>query len=99
MIPKGDGPTPQEGPHAHRSVRRIDTARDEFEGAWRDGRGPRIEDFLTAAERSERPSLLHDLIALEVGLRRSHGEQPTPHEYELRFPGEISLVEAAFASS
>jgi serine/threonine protein kinase len=99
MIPEGDGPTPQEGSHCERFGRRIDTARDEFEGAWRDGRGPRIEDFLTAAERSARPLLLHDLIALEVGLRRSHGEQPTPQEYELRFPGEISLVEAAFASS
>jgi len=99
MTPEADGPTPEESPCGYRAVPQVDTARDHFAGAWRDGRDPRIEDFVTAAEQSHRPLLLRELIALEVGLRRSHGEQPTPQEYELRFPGQISLVEEAFAGT
>jgi serine/threonine protein kinase len=72
---------------------------DRFKIAWREGRDPRIEDFLTGAEGIEPTALLRELIVVEVGLRRTHGEEPTPQEYELRFPGQLSLVEEAFTST
>ncbi len=99
MTPKGDGPASAKSPDGNRPDPRINSARDSFEVAWRDGRDPRIEDFVPSAEGEESPVLLRELIALEVGLRRSRGEQPTPQEYEQRFPRQSSLVVAAFAET
>jgi len=92
-------PPPDESFGDGRSAERVDAARTRFELAWRDGRNPRIEDFLTAAEGAERPVLLRGLIALEVELRRSRGEQPTSHEYQQRFQGHHALVAAAFVDT
>ena len=80
-------------------ARRIDAACDRFEAAWRAGQDPRIEDFLDAAAEAERPALLRELITLEVELRRGRGEHPTPGEYRDRFPGQISVVDAALAET
>jgi serine/threonine protein kinase len=52
-----------------------------------------------AAPDRERPVLLRELIVLEVGLRRGRGEEPTPQEYEHRFPQDTPLVVAAFADT
>ena len=80
-------------------ARRIDAACDRFEAAWRAGQDPRIEDFLDVVAETERPALLGELIRLEVELRRGRGEQPTPGEYRDRFPGQISVVDAALAET
>ena len=54
---------------------------------------------LDVAAEPERPALLGELIGLEVELRRGRGEQPTPGEYRDRFPGQFSVVDAAFAET
>lgn len=57
---------------------RVDNACDRFETAFRQGRGPRIEDYVSGVEGIERRLLLHELTALEAELRQRHGEQNQP---------------------
>jgi hypothetical protein len=66
--------------------KRVDEACDRFEAAWRSGKQPRIEEYLTSADGLERSELLRQLLALEIELRSVVGEQPTTREYESRFP-------------
>jgi eukaryotic-like serine/threonine-protein kinase len=97
MIP--EGPSLEGNPGDDSSTQRIGAARGRFEIAWRNGRNPRIEDFLAGTGGMDRPKLLRGLIALEVELRRSRGEQPTSQEYQERFPRQDSLVASAFADT
>ena len=71
---------------------------DRFEAAWRQGLRPRIEDVLDAAPEAVRGELLHDLLSIELELRRKAGESPRQDEYRDRFPLDGRLVEAVFAS-
>jgi serine/threonine protein kinase/tetratricopeptide (TPR) repeat protein len=66
--------------------RRIDQACNRFEAACREGRRPRIEDFLAMALEPERPGLLRELVGLEIDYRRLQGENPRPEDYCDRFP-------------
>lgn len=50
------------------ALRRIDTACDNYEAAWREGRQPRIEDYLLTCEIEERPQLLESLQKLQQEL-------------------------------
>ena len=77
-------------------TRRSDEAWDRFEEAWTRGECPRIEDYLCGFEGAERRALLAALLALEVEHRRRRGELPAPGEYCDRFPGQTTLVGAAF---
>ncbi len=66
---------------------------DRYEAAWREGRRPRIEDYLTEALEPERAALLlRELLTLELELRRNGGERPEPQEYRERFPGHVELI-------
>jgi eukaryotic-like serine/threonine-protein kinase len=93
----GDGPT-QFGPPPKTLADRQGTC-DRFESAWRAGQHPCIEDYLEKADAPDRPALLHVLLALELGLRRSVGEHPAPQEYLSRFPQSLDLVKAVFNGS
>src|SRR4051794_24828067 len=90
-LPAGDALRPDS------STDRIDAACDRFEAAWREGRDPRIEQWVGAAPEPDRPALLRELIALELELRRGRGEHPAAGEYRDRFPGRAAAVDAAFA--
>ena len=75
------------------SLRRIDAACDQFEAAWRDGRQPRIEDYLQLCELDERPRLLDSLQKLqqELILKQMAGERkssPKPAS-----SGDVRLAE------
>jgi serine/threonine protein kinase/formylglycine-generating enzyme required for sulfatase activity len=74
----------------------IDRVADDFERRWRSGERPRIEECLNGVDRSARSALLHELIALEVELRRAAGESVVADEYHQRFPDDASAVEIAF---
>ena len=71
---------------------------DRFEAAWRQGLRPRIEDFLEAAPEGLRAEVLHDLLSIELELRRQGGESPGRDEYRERFPIDRGLVDEVFAS-
>ena len=67
---------------------------DRYEAAWREGRRPRIEDYLAEAPEPERAALsLRELLALELELRSNDGERPEPQEYRERFPGHVELID------
>ena len=67
---------------------------DRCEAAWREGRRPRIEDYLAEAPEPERAALLlRELLALELELRSNGGERPEPQEYRERFPGHVELID------
>jgi serine/threonine protein kinase len=75
---------------------RLDAACDRFEAAWKEGRRPRIEDFLGEATESERTQWLQALLDVELDFRRDAGEAPTPDEYHRRFPRHPQLIADAF---
>ena len=73
---------------------RIDHACDRFEGAWREGRRPLIEDYLAESPEPDRLELLRQLLRLEVELRRESGETPTSEEYRRRFSKDLGVIES-----
>jgi len=64
----------------------IDQECDRFEAAWKAGQNPTIESFVVGWSGSDRSALLHELVALEIALRRDRGEQASRQEYAERFP-------------
>jgi serine/threonine-protein kinase len=80
-------------------VIRIDDACDRYEAGWVSGPRPRIEQFLDQVAAIERPSLLRELLAIELEIRRGRGEAPTVQEYLTRFPDNSALVNDAFTSA
>jgi serine/threonine protein kinase len=78
---------------------RIDRACLAFEDSWKSGRHPQIESLLKPAVEPERSSLFAELLMLELFYRKRHGERPTPHEYEERFPHDVPLIREAFQRS
>jgi WD40 repeat protein/serine/threonine protein kinase len=70
---------------------------DRYEQAWRAGLQPRIEDCLAGVAGTEQAALLHDLVAIDVELRRGRGEEPTSEEYRDRFPDHGAVVASAVA--
>ena len=67
-------------------ARRLERACNEFEGAWRAGGRPRVEDFLAGWEGPGRLALVRELVLLEVHYREANGEICQPEEYQDRFP-------------
>ncbi len=80
-------------------IRRVNTACERFEAAWRAGRPSTIEESLQGVDDPDRPAFLIELIALELELRRSRGERPTREEYVERFRDHGPVVAAAFESA
>ena len=80
-------------------VARVDAICDAFEAAWRGGRRLRIEQFLAAAEGSERGRLLRALLALELELFWQAGERATPDQYHARFPSHAAVIDAVFSEA
>ena len=84
---------------APEAARHVDDICTWFERAWKRGDRPRIEDLLEVAAEAERPALLRELIALEVELRRSRGEDPKSAEFRQRFPGQTTVVDSALTAT
>ncbi len=77
-------------------VQEIDQLCSQFEQAWRDGRQPRIEDYLEKVATPVHDALLKELIAAEVDLRRNAGEEVQIEEYQRRFPDQHEVVAAGW---
>src|SRR5215471_15210135 len=87
--------TPERGDSLPLSVdERIDAVCTRFEAAWQAGQQPRLEDFLGAAEGSEREALLSELLGVELDYRCQGGSVPAVEEYLGRFPGDEPLLRA-----
>ncbi len=70
----------------------IDQICDRFEGAWRRGEAPRMEDYLGEVAEPDRPALLRELLAADLNARRRRGERPTPAEYAARCPEDARRI-------
>lgn len=69
------------------SPREIDRACERFESAWRAGDAITIEEMaLRSSPKRCSETLLRELIAVEIDLRREQGAAPTPFDYVDRFP-------------
>jgi serine/threonine-protein kinase len=75
---------------------RIDAGCDRYEATWAAGGRPDLDDYLDEPAGAAREAQFARLLALEIELRRMHGERPTRTEYFARFPGFEAQVEAAF---
>ncbi len=80
---------------------RIDAVCYCFEKAWKEGKQPRLEDYLTDFAPEELPSLLSELVPLDADCRRRRGENPRRDEYLARFPvlDPDCLTDASAAST
>jgi serine/threonine protein kinase/formylglycine-generating enzyme required for sulfatase activity len=77
--------------------RRIDAICTQFERQWRDGRSPRIDEFMDQIPAAGRARGLRELIAVEVELRREAGQVFDIESYLARFPDQEHVVREAFA--
>jgi WD40 repeat protein/tRNA A-37 threonylcarbamoyl transferase component Bud32 len=78
------------------ALERIDRVCLEFEAAWQAGEPPQIESVLGDTPEPERSALLRELLLLELDYRGRSDEQPTPDEYQARFPRDSRLVSGVF---
>ena len=78
-------------------LERIVELADRFESDWRQGSYPRIEDFMGAFTGPHRPALLHNLMRIELEIRRKRGDSPRLEEYLERFPLDREVVVNGFA--
>ena len=63
----------------------FETECDRFDHAWSRGQQPLIEDVLSSVSALLHPTLLAELILVEVWYRQRNGEQPELDEYLQRF--------------
>ena len=77
--------------------KQIDQLVAEFGQEFREGHHPQIEVYLERFPEL-RSYLLEELIALEVALRRSAGQQPQADDYHKWFPDDHDAIEAVFLS-
>jgi WD40 repeat protein len=75
---------------------RLDQVCDRFETAWKEGPPPQLEAFLADTPEPARTALLRELIALDLTYRRGTADEPTPEDYQRRFPEHGPLIQAVF---
>src|SRR5262249_9749274 len=75
---------------------RVDEVCARFENALRVGRFPRIEEYLSDEPESDRAVLLRRLLTLDLTYRKTRLDQPTPEEYQKRFPRHAELINSVF---
>ena len=67
-----------------------------FTGEWDAASPPAIHSYLQRVGEEARPTLLRNLLAIDVVRRRAAGEQPRAEEYVERFPQFATLLREAF---
>lgn len=77
----------------------IDRHCRSFERLWGTPQRRSIEAALASAPNDSADELLHELVAIEIELRRRQGERPTLAEYQQRFPTAAETVAKAFAEA
>jgi serine/threonine protein kinase/formylglycine-generating enzyme required for sulfatase activity len=75
---------------------RVDQVCDRFEGSWKAGQRPRIEEFLGSTPEPERSARLRELLCLDLAYRRRGGEIPAFEDYYQRFPFHSKLLADVF---
>ena len=78
-------------------ARRIEAICDQLKRKWREERGTRLEDLLDQLPEEARARGLLELIAFEVDLKHSSGEDVAIEDYLNRFRDHEPVVREAFA--
>jgi uncharacterized delta-60 repeat protein len=78
-------------------VRRFDRVCDEFESAWRAGKVPQLEDFLSRVSEDVRLEIFVELLSLDLDYRFDRGLTSSADDYECRFPEFLQEIRAALA--
>jgi hypothetical protein len=77
----------------------IDRVCDRFEQAWKALESPRLEDYLmTDWPPDQRQAMFSALLAVELELQRTAGQEPTLEEYQQRFAEFVADVAQVFAA-
>jgi serine/threonine-protein kinase len=98
-------PPPSPGNVAPEAPSDLETVLEQFEDAWRSGRPPRLEDFLSrSVEPRDRRKLLEELLKIDLdyrwhpGLGRTGPAEPTPvpnlprlEDYAKGYPALVRL--------
>ncbi len=69
---------------------------DRFEAQWAAGNRVAIEEVLAEVSEVVRPTLLEELIQIEVWWRRQQQETPSSAEYLSRFPEQTDIVQSVW---
>jgi serine/threonine protein kinase/formylglycine-generating enzyme required for sulfatase activity len=77
----------------------LDALCDAFESAWKAGRRPLIEEYVSARTEPERTVLFQMLLEVEVELRRDAGDAPDPGDYLERFGAYTEVIRTVFADT
>src|SRR5262249_38931420 len=78
-------------------AREVERLCDRFEAAWRSGSPPRLEDHLAQGPETLPPTLLRELILLDIHSRQARGESCQPADSQQRFPElDPEWLDAAF---
>ena len=75
----------------------LDAVCDQFEAAWKAEQRPNIQDHVNDWCGADVPSLLHELLVIELTYRTMRGESPSRVEYEAAFPQYTQVIAFAFA--
>lgn len=78
------------------ALQNIDRIYSEFEGCWKNGQTPQIEDHIRNVTEAERPALFHSLLRLELELLGKVGIRASRSEYLGRFRPFSEIVNALF---
>ena len=73
---------------------RIDAICDSFEEAWQSGVRPNLAEYASRGDEAFRPSLVGELLLVELEYRRRMGEQPQREELLQQFPQFAEQIEA-----
>lgn len=87
---------PADGEGGRSLASRIDQMVDHFEGAWRTGRSPRIEAYLTDFDPAEQAGVFRLLLKVEIECRRQLRERPQVRDYRSRFPQFAAALDQVF---
>src|SRR5262249_45571701 len=80
------------------SFDRINVLCESFSKEWERGRGD-IAAYHSQVAPEDQPTLLRNLLELEVRTRRKNGEKPSAQEYIARLPQSEGLIRRVFLDS
>lgn len=69
---------------------------ESFSHEWRPEARPAFDGYLAQVAVDARPTLVRNLLHLEIARRRAVGEKPTAEEYLRRFPPLAAAIRQAF---
>lgn len=70
----------------------------QFVQAWREGKQPRIEDYLQQAPTGAHDELLEALLREEIQIRQAAGDLVRAEDYQPRFPRHFDVIARAFTT-